>query len=206
MQFEHEYLGYADAVTAWFGVRTSQGTGLQTDAAVAELGKRLRSLATGLADEPTAGPLDRRERLARLSRLLDRTDALPPYRFGMPDLVLLRGLLADPYEEVPDDRGVAQRAACLWLTDAARISVFRMVTAMRPPEPLPPEPDAGPVPVDQIAPQVVLRWLVIASDDPRWDDSLDAAMLSTTRFDAVVEQPLRAFFAQVPAFLPPDLV
>lgn len=84
-------------------------------------------------------------------------------------------------------------------------SVFRMVTAMRPPEPLPPEPDAGPVPVDRIAPQVVLRWLVIASDDPRWDDSLDAAMLSTT-FDAVVEQPLRAFFAQVPAFLPPDLV
>src|SRR6266568_1148242 len=202
-QIEHEYSEHVDTITAWFIERSG---GLQAQAALAELGKRFRSLALGLPDLPSDVPIGRRERLTRVSRLLARTAALPLSQYGMPDLVLLRALLANTYDEMPDDDVVAQRAACMWLSETARLAVFHTVSAMQPPEPSSPGLDTDPVPVSQIAPQVVLRWLVIASGDPHWDRNLDEALLSAARFGTVVEQPLRAFFAQVPGVLSPDLV
>src|SRR6266700_1499983 len=99
-QIEHEYSEHVDTITAWFIERSG---GLQAQAALAELGKRFRSLALGLPDLPSDVPIGRRERLTRVSRLLARTAALPLSQYGMPDLVLLRALLANTYDETPDD-------------------------------------------------------------------------------------------------------
>ena len=129
-------------------------------------------------------------------------------------VIALEAPLSDSPKGDKSDLGrkVQQRAAMLWLNDE-RVRVadiikgaYRLRSAYAHGSPTTrlsaPELNA----LRHVAHQVLLRWLVLAPEDDTLWEQLDECLLSTSKYQEFVREPLLAFFTEVaPAHLPPDL-
>jgi len=129
-------------------------------------------------------------------------------------VIAMEALLSDRSAGGELTRKVEQRAAGLFLTDASRLNVARIVKnayGLRsdyahgsPTTPLNrPQLDE----LRRVAHQVLLRWLLIAPGEDKFGAFMDETLLSEEKRRSVVHEPLRAFFADTPpARLPEDIV
>ncbi|AZS76166.1 hypothetical protein DDE74_39785 [Streptomyces lydicus] len=128
-------------------------------------------------------------------------------------VIALEALLSDGKPGGELSRKVAQRAAALWLTDAHRLEVAKIVkeaydlrSTYAHGSPTQRMSTANLDRLRQVAHQVLLRWLVVAPADDSLGKHLDDTLLSDAKRRYFVEQPLADFYASTPpASLPRDV-
>ncbi|WP_407555352.1 HEPN domain-containing protein [Streptomyces sp. Pv4-95] len=128
-------------------------------------------------------------------------------------VIALEALLSDGKPGGELSRKVAQRAAALWLTDAHRLEVAKIVkeaydlrSTYAHGSPTQLMSSANLNRLRQVTHHVLLRWLIVAPTDDSLGKHLDDSLLSEAKRRQFVEEPLVDFYTSTPpASLPGDV-